>query len=340
MIQSSSASTFTPSWWLPGPHLQTLWSALFRRIPKLEIERERVTTDDGDFLDLDWFGPKDQPLVVLLHGLSGSSKSSYIRGMQHTLATHGWRSVALNFRGCSGHPNDTAKVYHSGETTDLDFIYRRLREHQPDIPIALVGFSLGGNVLLKWLGERGGDSDVMAAIAVSVPLQLNLCADRLDSGFSRLYRDRLLKELKDFIDWKRNHLELRGLADEAEKLAALGDLSHIDSFWEYDDRVVAGLYGFLSAEHYYQTSSSRAYLKTIRRPTLIIHALNDPFMTPSVLPDITELSPFVEMEVSESGGHVGFMSGHFPGRPRYWLEERVPAFLLERLRDQNQVLAK
>ena len=327
----STPQAFVPAWWLPGPHLQTLWPALCRRIPKLEVQRQRLATPDGDFLDLDWFGPAGKPLAILLHGLSGSSRSIYILGMQQALARSGWGSVALNFRGCSGHPNDTARCYHSGETSDLDFVYRWIRAHHPERSIAVIGFSLGGNVLLKWLGEQGSARDVLAAVAVSAPLQLNLCADRLDQGLSRLYRNSLLAELKAFVHWKRVHLSRQGRAEEAEKLAALGDLSDIQSFWQYDDRVVARLYGFRDAAHYYQSSSARAYLNGIQRPTLIIHARNDPFMTPSVVPKESELSPWVQMELSGDGGHVGFVGGTVPGRPCYWLETRIPAFLMSRL---------
>lgn len=306
-----------------------------RRVPGVQVMRERLGTPDGDFLDLDWSGPQGGPLVLLLHGLSGSSRSIYIRGMQLALGRMGWRSVALNFRGCSGHPNNTAKCYHSGETSDVDFVYRWISARYPERPVAVVGFSLGGNVLLKWLGEQGAASDVLAAVAVSAPLQLNLCADRLDRGLSRFYRNALLTELKTFIDWKRAHLSQSGRWNEAGRLAALGDLSGIRSFWEYDDRVVARLYGFKDAADYYQSASARAYLKTIQRPTLILHACNDPFMTPSVLPDASELSLNVRLEVSREGGHVGFVGGSWPGRPRYWLEERIPAYLAAALKSSG-----
>jgi hypothetical protein len=325
------SDAFIPAWWLPGPHLQTLWPALFRRSPQPRTQRERLATPDGDFVDLDWYGPEGRLTVLLLHGLSGSSQSPYIRGMQFALAARGWRSAAMNFRGCSGEPNLTARGYHSGETGDIEHVYQTLRERDPITPLAAVGYSLGGNALLKWLGERGHDLDLQVAVAVSAPLRLELCADHLDQGFSRVYRDRLLQELKQYIFWKQDHLRALGLHGEADKLQALGDLAHVRSFWDYDDRVVARLYGFRDARDYYRQCSARPYLKAIQIPTLLIQAHNDPFMPPSVLPEWDELSPFVQVDTVEGGGHVGFVSGRRPWRPEFWLEHRIPAFLAQKL---------
>lgn len=327
-----SETSFKPAWWLRNPHLQTIWPALFRRASSPPRWRERMATADGDFLDLDWCGTGEGPIILLLHGLSGSSRSGYIEGMQKALSQRGFRSVALNFRGCSGQPNATARCYHSGETEDVDHVYRQIRQRNPNTPLAAVGYSLGGNVLLKWLGERGPRSTLFAAAAISVPLLLNLCADRMDRGFSRLYRDHLLRELKHYLKQKRDHLRLHGAAAEAEKIDRLGDLTHVRSFWEYDDRVVAPLYAFRDVHDYYHKSSSRQFLKSIRTPTLIVQSADDPFMSPAVIPTEDELSPFVHLEVTSAGGHVGFIAGTLPGRPRYWLERRIPQFLQEQFR--------
>jgi len=250
-------SGFRPAWWLNHPHLQTLWPTLSRRAPRPPTTRERLPTPDGDFLDLDWFGPDAAPIVLLLHGLTGSSRSHYVAGMQLALARLGLRSVALNFRGCSGQPNRTARCYHSGDTEDVDFLYRQLRQWHPDTALAAVGYSLGGNVLLKWLGEREASPDLFAAAAVSAPLLLNHCADRMDRGFSRFYRNRLIRELQEYVRDKQEYLRRAGLEEEAAKLAALGDLAGIRSFWEYDDRVVARLYRFRDVHEYYRRSSAR-----------------------------------------------------------------------------------
>ena len=324
---------FKAAWWLANPHLQTLWPALLRRLPDPRTVRERISTPDGDFIDLDWCGESQGPIVLLVHGLSGSSKSVYIQGMQAALVKMGLRSVAMNFRGCSEEPNHTARCYHSGDTEDLDFVCRQLRQRYPQTPLAAVGYSLGGNVLLKWLGEQGEAAGVCAAAAVSSPLQLNLCADRMDLGFSRVYRDRLIDELRQYISRKQDHLRLLGEYAELEKLERLGDLSDIRSFWEYDERVVARLYQFADAADYYRKSSSRQYLNAIGVPTLVIQARDDPFVTAGVIPTEEELSACVQLEITPQGGHVGFISGHIPGRAAYWLEHRIPEFIAASLTD-------
>ncbi len=324
--------TFKPVWWLDNPHLQTLYPALLRRPPAIHRTRQRLLTPDGDFIDLDWHGDERDKIVILLHGLAGSSRSGYILGLQQTLKQHGFASVAMNFRGCSGEPNQLARCYHSGETQDIGFVHRTLRQQYPKADLAAVGFSLGGNVLLKWLGEQGGDTGLLAAVAVSVPLVLSECASKLDQGFSRLYRWHLLDELKRYMDSKQRHLQRIGRAEEAKKLMQLGDWSAIDSFWQYDDRVVAKLHGFKDVNDYYSKSSSRQFLSHIRVPTLLIQASDDPFMTPAVLPAACELSPAVQLEIQSHGGHVGFIERPRRFRHDYWLEKRIPAFLQDTLK--------
>ena len=327
-------SRFKPAWWLNNPHLQTLYPALLRKPPGPTLKRERLITDDNDFLDIDFCGdeePSQRPLIILLHGLTGSSQSKYIKGLQQVLLTQGLRSVALNFRGCSGEYNDSSRCYHSGETGDIDFLYRTLRAREPKTPMAAVGFSIGGNVLLKWLGEQGSEVDLFAATAVSVPLVLSSCANKLDNGFSKLYRASLLRELKQYIRLKQHHLESLGKSEEAEILRQIGDLDAITSFWQYDDRVIAKLYDFANVDDYYQRSSSRQFLQAIKVPTLLIQAQDDPFMTAEVLPELAELSSSVSLEITAGGGHVGFISGNNPFRAEYWLEQRIPEFLRQQL---------
>lgn len=321
-------TAFKPAWWLANAHLQTIYPALFRKVAQPPgWRRERLPTPDHDFLDLDWCGTGNGPLVIVLHGLTGCSQSGYIQGLLHRLASRGMRSVVLNFRGCSGESNLLARSYHSGETEDIHFLYQTLRRREPDTPMAAIGFSLGGNVLLKWLGEQGTELSLFAAVAVSVPLVLGFCANKLDRGFSRIYRNRLLRELKGYMASKQCYLERAGRSGEAEKIRQLGDLSGIRSFWQYDDRVVARLHGFADVHDYYRRSSSRQFLKRIAVPTLLIQADDDPFMTPQVLPAQRELSTHVQLEVTRGGGHVGFVTGNVPWRPRYWLEHRIPEFL-------------
>lgn len=321
-------TTFKPAWWLPNAHLQTIYPVLFRRgsLP-LNLKRERLITTDHDFIDIDWCGAGDKPLVIILHGLTGSADSSYIRGLQHHLFKLGLRSVTLNFRGCSGEPNKLARGYHAGETGDIDFLYRTLRRREPETAMAVVGFSLGGNVLLKWLGEQGDHISLKAAVAVSVPLVLEKCATRLDHGFSKIYRRHLIHELIRYVEVKGEHLLKIGNEHEARKISQLGDLSTIKSFWQYDQRVVSRLHGFKNVQHYYRLSSSRQYLQKIKIPTLIIQDMDDPFMMKGVIPEQDELSASVSFEVTRGGGHVGFISGNNPFKPQYWLEQRIPEFL-------------
>ncbi len=325
-------TNFQPAWWLKHCHTQTIFPALFRRIQNPpDYHRVRITTPDDDFIDVDFCGSSGQPLVILLHGLTGSSQSGYIKGLQHALLKSGMRSAALNFRGCSGQSNNRARCYHSGETEDIHFLYQTLRQREPHTPIAAVGFSLGGNVLLKWLGEQGEKLDLFAAVAISVPLLLDICATKMDRGFSKIYRGNLINDLKDYIHTKLRHLEGLGHTDDANKIKELGDLSDIKSFWQYDDRVVAKLHGFKDVHDYYNRSSSRQFLKTIAVPTLVIQAKDDPFMTTKVLPCLDETSAYVQLEFTSHGGHVGFISGRIPLKPRYWLDQRIPEFLKEQL---------
>jgi len=323
-MKKNNTIPFKPAWWLKNPHLQTLYPNRVRKPPKIkDIKREKLITPDNDFLDIDWCGESEGSLVILMHGLTGSSQSVYIKGMQSILLKQGIRSVALNFRGCSGVPNDLARGYHSGDTGDIDFLYQTIRQREPDTPLAVIGFSLGGNVLLKWLGEQGDNIDIKAAIAISVPLVLAECANKLDSGFSKNYRTYLINELLQYMSGKSEHLQKIRADSEMEKISQLGDLSKIKSFWQYDDQIVAKLHGFKDVHDYYQRSSSRQYLKHIQVPTLIIQANDDPFTTPKVIPKPEELPPQVKLEVTKGGGHVGFITGKNPFKPIYWLEKRT-----------------
>jgi predicted alpha/beta-fold hydrolase len=325
-------TTFKPAWWLSNAHLQTIYPALMRKSSVLiGLKRERLITPDNDFIDIDWCGEGNQPLIILLHGLSGSTQSGYIRGLQQALLSKGFRTVALNFRGCSGELNYSARCYHSGETEDIHFLYQWLREREPETPIGAVGFSLGGNVLLKWLGERGNQLSLFAAIAVSVPLVLSICATKLDTGFSKFYRKILLSELKEHVEEKKLHLERLGNFQEVKRIEELGDISDIESFWQYDDRVVARLHHFKDVHDYYLRSSSRQFLKSIAITTLLIQALDDPFMTEEILPNLDELSPTIQLEITQGGGHVGFIGGDIPFKPSYWLDQRIPEFFEQQL---------
>ena len=310
--------SFQPAWWCRGPHAQTLWARLARRAPEIRFRRERLELPDGDFIDLDWSENGSGPIVIVLHGLEGSSDSPYARGIMHAIEQRGWRGVVMHFRGCSGEPNRLARSYHSGETGDLSYFVNTLRRREPQAPLATIGFSLGGNVLLKWLGKASGATPLRAAVAVSVPYVLHSAADRLNHGFSRLYQWQLLRSLRNNVAAKRDRIKLPIKSQ---------DLSTLKNFRDFDEHVTAPLHGFDGADHYYNVSSSRQYLRQITVPTLLLHARDDPFMTDQVIPTHNELSESVILEVSARGGHVGFVAGDWPWRARYWLEERIPVYL-------------
>ncbi|MCL9682770.1 hydrolase [Legionella maioricensis] len=320
-------SRFKPAWWLTNPHAQTIYSSM-RHPVRASIDRiEKMDLPDGDFLNLAWSTadlPENAPLVIILHGLSGCVNSSYVARFMQAFNQQGWRAVLMHFRGAGDELNRLPRAYHSGDTADLDYLIKVLDQREPESKKFVVGVSLGGNVLLKWLGEKGPtQSIVSAAVAVSVPFVLNIVADRMNSGFSRLYQTRLLNQLKEIFARKESFLKH---PPEAIKRAA-----ECQCFWTFDDQVTAPLHGFNSVHTYYRECSSRKYLKHITTPTLIIHALDDPFMTAEVLPSEDELSDSVILELSKKGGHVGFITGNTPGVPVYWLDQRIPEYISEQL---------
>ena len=321
-VKSTSAVSFEPAWWCRDPHLQTLWPSWFGPRLAFALRRERVELPDGDFLDIDWTPGTHGPIVLLLHGLQGSVQSPYARALLRTFDRHGWRGAIMHFRGCSGEPNRLARSYHSGETEDLAYVVDLIRRREGAVPIAVVGVSLGGGVLLNWLGKTGVQSPLAAAVAVSVPFLLGRAADRLDLGFSRLYQSHLLRSLRRAVEQKRRRIHLP---------LAVHDLAQLKCFRDFDTHVTAPLHGFRDAEHYYAAASCRQFLKGITVPTLLIQALDDPFMTPDVIPEPAELPTCVTLDLQRHGGHAGFVGGKWPWRARYWLTERIPAYLVAHL---------
>ncbi len=303
--------------WLPGGDLQTIWAAALAR-PKVAYRRERWELPDGDFIDLDWVdGPADAPLLVLFHGLEGDSDSHYARFVMAALKQRGWRGVVAHFRGCSGELNRLPRAYHSGDSAEIELILRRLHDGNGHAPLHAVGFSLGGNALLKWLGEQGAAAQelVQSAAAVSAPLDLPVAGATLDQGFNRVYTARFLKTLKPKALAKLAHFP--ALFDRQA-------VARIDSIRAFDSLVTAPLHGYRDADDYWARAASKPLLKSIQVPTLVINARNDPFMSGTVLPTVAEVSPRVTLEFPQTGGHVGFVSGSFPGGYG-WL----PARLLE-----------
>jgi hypothetical protein len=283
-----------------------------------------VATPDGDFVDLDWVGAASAPgapLVLVLHGLEGSALSHYATGMLADAGARGWRAVALNFRSCSGELNRLPRFYHSGETGDLDHVVRLLVAREPDVRLGAVGVSLGGNVLLKWLGERGADApaELAGAVGISVPFDLAACARVLDRGFRRrVYTANFMRTLRRKVREKaRQH---PGFVDVAAACRAR-------TFAEYDRVVTAPLGGFADAMDYWVRSSSGPYVAGIRVPTLLLNARDDPFVPVASLPDPRRLPPLVSARFTDAGGHVGFVEGRWPWRARSWAERTALDFL-------------
>lgn len=322
---------FSPAWWARNAHIQTLAGKYLRPEPRLPVERERWTTPDDDFLDLDFMPDRGRPRVLVLHGLEGHSRRRYVLNTLVALRDAGLDGAALNFRHCSGEPNRRARSYHSGETGDLGFVLSRLRERDPGRPLGVLGFSLGGNVLLKYLGERGdGEAPAGApgplpdaAVAISVPYDLAAGADLLSrSLMGRLYTRYFLNSLLSKVREKEAMLADR---------VSLEDVYAARTLRGFDDALTAPLNGFRDAQHYYEESSAARYLAGIRTPTLALHAVDDPFLPRRCIPrEALENNPALHPVLPARGGHVGFLGGE-PGEGRFWAERVSARFLSRRL---------
>ncbi len=310
---------YHPPKWLPGGHAQTLYPLLIKPEP-LPYRRQRCDTPDGDFIDLDWIDTADQstPLVVLFHGLEGSSNSHYAIALMRALSAIGWGGVVVHFRGCSGEINRLPRAYHSGDSDEIDWVLRQIQQRFPDRPRYAVGVSLGGNALLKWLGERESAATgcIRAAAAISAPLDLTACGHHLGRGFNKIYTNHFLRTLKAGAAAKLQRYP--GLFNERRMLEAR-------SLYEFDDAVTAPLHGFSGAGDYWLRASSKPWLKTIQIPTLVLNAQNDPFLPAQALPTRDQASPAVKLDFLRQGGHVGFVTGNLPGRLD-WLPQRILHF--------------
>ena len=317
-------SAFRPARWLQNRHAQTVYPSVpwaCRERPALR--REVLRLPDGDETAVDWVvetegTPKSAPLLIILHGLEGSAESTYARMLMQSAVARQWRCCVLHFRDCGDYRNVLPRRYHAGETNDVRYFVAKLEREGQFGPIVAAGYSLGGNVLLKYLGESGAGCPLKGAAAVCVPLDLHECAEALNIGIARGYQRYLLKRMK------------RSVARKFDRHTAAFDWQRAmqsKTFAEFDDAVTAPLHGFAGKDDYYDKCSSVNFLKHIERPTLIVNALDDPFMTPDVIPDAAALSPQVTLEVSDHGGHVGFIEGGLPWRPRFYLPERLIGFL-------------
>lgn len=315
---------FRPAGWARGPHGQTLLGRVLRPESDLLVRRERVHTPDSDFLDLE-LGPEpgpEAPIALVLHGLEGSTRRRYMRVAMEELTGRGMWAVGMNFRSCSGEPNLQPRFYHSGEIGDLEFVLRFLRERHPTRPIGALGFSLGGNVLLRFLGEKGDAArDLLGgAAAVSVPYDLSEGSKLLEGGrMGRLYSRYFLRSLQ--AKARAKEALLAGVVDLERILAAR-------TLREFDDAATAPLHGFASAAEYYREASSGPRLPGIRVPTLLLHALDDPFLPAASVPtDAVSESPWLLGAIHPKGGHVGFVEESSPWRPRFWAEGEAARYL-------------
>ena len=322
-----NARPYAPPRWLPGAHAQTLAGKFLRPAPDGILTTERIETPDGDFLDITWMPETDPaaPMVLVLHGLEGHTRKGYMVQTCLALADLGMRAVGLNFRGCSGEINRQPRFYHSGETEDIGFVFGLLRERFPSRPLMAIGFSLGGNVLLKYLGEQGAKNAATfsAAVAVSVPYDLSAGADALERrGMARIYAGYFLRSL---------------VAKVRAKKEILANILDLEAVWasatirDFDDAATVKLHGFADSEDYYRKSSSNRFIQSVRVPTLLLQSRDDPFLPAAALPlSAIEANPFLTLVLTDGGGHVGFLEGGPPWNPTFWVEEQSASFLAYR----------
>jgi len=318
---------FQPAWWLRNNHLQTIAAKYLAPRRPVATQAEMLALPDGDHLQLNWTedpaAKPDQPIVVVLHGLEGNIDSHYAAGMLAALKKQGLIAVLMHFRGCNGAPNRLPRAYHSGDTDDLRYFIGQLQHRYPNRSLAAVGFSLGGNVLVKYAGEQHQQCPLRAVVAVSAPLALAASARRINQGSSRIYQRYLLGRLKRSMLAKLKRHSDFPLPITAEQIHQL------QSIEAFDNLLTAPLHGFQNAEEYYRLSSGKAFLRQLQVPTLLVHAADDPFLSAAVLPKATEMPPWVSLLLSAKGGHVGFVSGVVPFKPTYYLEQHIPNYLMQ-----------
>ncbi|TXI24997.1 MAG: alpha/beta fold hydrolase [Nitrosomonas sp.] len=319
------STKYNPPRWLWGGNAQTIYPYLMSQPASIPYRRERWELDDGDFIDVDWLdGEGNKPLVVLFHGLEGGSRSHYALSMMRYLQSRQWNGVVIHFRGCSGYPNRLPRAYHAGDSAEIDWMLKRIASIQSsqlqksNRTIYAMGVSLGGNALLKWLGEQGkmASQYIAAVAAISVPMDLVAAGNVLDKGFNQLYTRHFLSSLKQKIVGKQK--KFPGLFD-------IKAVTQCATLYEFDNLVTAPLHGFRDTDEYWTTSSSKPWLRVIEVPTLVLNAKNDPFLPAHALPEYSAVSSAVTLEYPEQGGHVGFLHGSFPGK-LMWLPERILRF--------------
>ena len=309
-------------------HVQTLWPNRIKKGKKVKLIRQRFELPDGDFIDTEWTTGTSGPIVLVLHGLEGSTRSGYAVRIMRQIHQRGWRGVFMYYRSCSGVPNRLFRRYHAGDCGDLNLVLNIITNREPETPIGIVGYSLGGNVLLKWLANNPQPpKQIAAAVAVSVPFELHKANHQLTQGFSRVYQAAMRNKMQrsiaaKYANWKTN--------------LNIDDILKMKTFREIDEAFTAPVHGYTNVDDYYYENSCRYTLNKINFPTLIVHASDDPFMLPDGIPDEHELSEHITFELAETGGHVGFVYGN-PWRPKYYLEERIPHYIENRIRAHTRL---
>jgi len=314
-------SDYQPPSYLFNGHLQTIIPSLFRRVSGVDYQRQRLPTEDGDFLLLDWSKVGSDTLVIVSHGLEGDSFRPYIQGMVRAFNREGLDALAWNFRGCGGMMNQTYRFYHSGATPDLHFLVNHITNHQDYQTIILVGFSLGGNLTLKYLGEQGDQAQyaITAAVVFSVPLDLQACSRKIAQPENFIYSKRFLRNLKKKIKAKEAVMPNKISSEFFPNIKTLED---------FDDYYTAPLHGFRDAADYYHQCSSIHFLQSIQIPTLIVNAQNDPFLAKECyLTQETDTSSNLFFEASVAGGHCGFMPKGYSWGNNFWSENRAIDFV-------------
>ena len=322
-------SQFKPAWWLFNAHLQTITAKWLKRKETFSGKHTSLETPDNDFIDLAWTeiptAKTVKPIVIILHGLAGSVNSHYAKGLLNQCRRNHWVGVLMHFRGCSGRQNRQGKTYHSGDIRDISFLTQWLKHAYPNAPLMAVGFSLGGNVLTKYLATQP-QSPFKSACVVCAPLDLASCSQRIGRGFSRIYQKYLVDML---IQTTLEKIALKQLPELCPN-----QISHIKKIWDFDHQVTAPVNGFNSAEHYYQQASGKPVISNITTNTLFIHAADDPFLEHHKIVPRQTLPSNITFEVCTSGGHVGFISGNNPLKPIFWLEQRISEYLQQSLSHQ------
>ena len=310
--------SFQCAWWLQNPHLQTAWPFLFRQRCNFPTREERFELIDGDFIDAVWAGNSSGPIVIILSGVEGHINSTYVNAMLAKVCAAGWRGLFLHYRNCSASTNRLERYYHIGDTGDLMNIISIIRHREPKTILAAVGFSLGGNVLLKWLGEMSNRSPFRAAATISAPFMLAQTNNMLEKGAGRMYERYIIQMMRKAILKKFKH--------HPSPPVDLAKLHKLTTFIDFDTHITAPLHGFDNVQSYYEHASCCFYLKKITTPCLVINALDDPLVPPSVIPELSAFSSSTRVEQYQHGGHLGFVAGKYPGIAEYWVEQHVTQF--------------